>query len=176
MLLTAAQSLLAAVAERCLALWCRYVKLTPADAEEQWQHQFEAAAQKSEKGSNAKGAWRVRELVLIGGLVLPIWGMVEQALVKQHRPTDRRMHVLRLQTTGGLVRLPFCPCANGKLCCTACCNASCTLRIRTHIDAELCSCTPFVPFCFALLCSVLFCPSVLCQHTQVMLCTVHFST
>ena len=79
---------------------CRYVKLAAADAEAQWQRQYEAAAEKSEKGSSAKAGWRVRELVLIGGLVLPIWGMVEQALVKQHRPTDRRMHVLRLQTTG----------------------------------------------------------------------------
>lgn len=86
---------------------CRYIKLDLAEAEAQWQQQYEAAAHKSEQGSGGKGGWRFRELVLIGGLVLPIWGMVEQALVKQHRPTDRRMHVLRLQTTGVLL-LPPC--------------------------------------------------------------------
>ncbi|KAL3149047.1 hypothetical protein ABBQ32_001892 [Trebouxia sp. C0010 RCD-2024] len=82
----------------------RYVKLAAAEAEVLWQHQYEAAAQKSEKGVGGKGGWRVRELVLIGGLVLPIWGLVEQALVKQQRPIDRRMHVLRLQTTGDNAR------------------------------------------------------------------------
>ena len=98
---------------------CRYVKLAAADAEAQWQHQYKAAAQKSEKGLSAKGAWRVRELVLIGGLVLPIWGLVEQALVKQHRPTDRRMHVLRLQTTGLLLSCwPLCLPCQPVLCCT----------------------------------------------------------
>ena len=78
----------------------RYVKVDPSEAELQWQHQYAATKDKPEKGVGAKGGWRVRELVLIGGLVLPIWGMVERALVKQHRPADRRMHVIRLQTTG----------------------------------------------------------------------------
>ena len=156
----AAVSLTAALSEGCLALWCRYVKLAPADAEAQWQHQFEAAAQKSEKGLNAKTGWRVRELVLIGGLVLPIWGMVEQALVKQHRPTDRRMHVLRLQTTGAsLLCWRLCPCAIDKLCCTACCTANCTLRSSRLSDVVLCT----VLFCSVLFCSVLFCSVLLAR-------------
>jgi len=62
----------------------------------------------------------VRELVLIGGLVLPIWGMVERALVKQHRPADRRMHVLRLHTTGSHAFSVLC-CA--VLCCAVLCCA-----------------------------------------------------
>ena len=85
------------------------MKLAPAEAEALWQHQYQAAAQKSEKGLGGKGGWRVRELVLIGGLVLPIWGLVEQALVKQQRPIDRRMHVLRLQTTGDPPAEPLLP-------------------------------------------------------------------
>ena len=95
----------------CCAVLCRYVKLAPAEAEALWQHQYQAAAQKSEKGLGGKGGWRVRELVLIGGLVLPIWGLVEQALVKQQRPIDRRMHVLRLQTTGDPPAGPLPPLA-----------------------------------------------------------------
>ena len=153
-----------AVNGECLAAWCRYVKLTAAEAEAQWQHQFEAAAQKSEKGSNAKGGWRVRELVLIGGLVLPIWGMVEQALVKQHRPTDRRMHVLRLQTTGGsLLCWPLSPCAIDKLCRTASCTLCSSLLVM--------QCFAIV-FCSALLRSVLFCFVLFCQPHEVVCCTV----
>ena len=63
----------------------------------------------------------MRELVLIGGLVLPIWGMVERALVKQHRPADRRMHVLRLHTTGSHTFSVLC-CA--VLCCAVLCCAA----------------------------------------------------
>ena len=164
--LTAAVRLTAAGTDDCLALWCRYVKLTSADAEAQWQHQFEAAAQKSEKGANAKGGGRVRERVLIGGLVLPIWGMVEQALVKQHRPTDRRMHVLRLQTTGGsLLCWPLCPCAVDKLCRTA----SCTPRSSPLVMQCFCRSIPVVPFRSALLCSVLFCCVLFCSVLSVQL-------
>lgn len=108
---------------------CRYVKLSPSDAEALWQQQYEAAAQKSEKGLGGKGGWRVRELVLIGGLVLPIWGLVEQALVKQQRPTDRRMHVLRLQTTGVCACVRACLAPAALFCCLAlhelCCAARC---------------------------------------------------
>lgn len=85
----------------------RYVRVHPSEAEVQWQHQYTASGGKPDRGVGARGGWRVRELVLIGGLVLPIWGMVEHALVKQHRPADRRMHVLRLQTTGTHCNPPF---------------------------------------------------------------------
>ncbi|KAL0035121.1 hypothetical protein WJX79_001613 [Trebouxia sp. C0005] len=78
----------------------KYVRVHPLEAKAQWQHQYAASGNTPERGVGARGGWRVRELVLIGGLVLPIWGMVERALVKQHRPADRRMHVLRLHTTG----------------------------------------------------------------------------
>ena len=133
------------------------------DAEAQWQHHFEAAAQKSEKGSNAKTGWRVRELVLIGGLVLPIWGMVEQALVKQPRPTDRRMHVLRLQTTGGfLLYYPFRPCVVDKLFCTASCTLHSTPPCAQCFAALLCS---------ALLCSALLCSALLCPVSTRRLCS-----
>ena len=81
----------------------RYVKLDPADAEPLWQQQFDAAGERQHTGVGGVGSsWRVREIVLVGGLVLPIWSMVERALVRQQRPADRRMTVLRLQTTGTL--------------------------------------------------------------------------
>jgi len=84
----------------CAYIHDRYVRVHPLEAEVQWQHQYASSGNTPERGAGARVGWRVRELVLIGGLVLPIWGMVERALVKQHRPADRRMHVLRLHTTG----------------------------------------------------------------------------
>lgn len=126
---------------------CRYVRLALPDAQAQWQQQYEAASQRSEKGSGGKGGWRVRELVLIGGLVLPIWGMVEQALVKQQRPTDRRMHVLRLQTTGW--SSSSAGEANYAMCLLTCNARLCTLHWlclipqlanKCYFGAALCMC------------------------------------
>ena len=125
----------------------RYAKLAPAEAEAQWKHQYESTAEKkNDKGSSSKAGWRVRELVLIGGLVLPIWGMVEQALVKQHRPTDRRMHVLRLQTTGWLASLVTLHC-----CCMLPCADPCVV------------CLKLWPTCCAMLCCAAPCRAVPCH-------------
>ncbi len=104
----------------CAYIYDRYVRVHPLEAEAQWQHQYAASGNTPERGVAARGGWRVRELVLIGGLVLPIWGMVERALVKQHRPADRRMHVLRLHTTGSHTLFVLC-CA--VLCCAVLCCA-----------------------------------------------------
>ena len=36
----------------------------------------------------------------MGGLVLPVWEIVERAIIKQARAADRRIHVMRIVTTG----------------------------------------------------------------------------
>lgn len=99
----------------------RYVKLDVAEAEPLWQQQFNAAGERQDNGFGGSG-WRVREIVLVGGLVLPIWGMVERALVRQQRPADRRMTVLRLQTTGkacsvALLTAVVCMLQDGSVGC-----------------------------------------------------------
>lgn len=137
------------------------MKLAPAEAKLQWTHQYESTAEKkNDKGSSTKAGWRVRELVLIGGLVLPIWGMVEQALVKQHRPTDRRMHVLRLQTTGWLACLPSPVVA---VCCMLLCTDHCLLCLEFGSHAVLrCGALCCVVLRFAVLCCAVPCCAVLC--------------
>jgi hypothetical protein len=60
-----------------------------------WSDAFETAAQKR-PGVGA----RVRTLYLISGLVLPVWQEVKRVLAAQPRPIDRRLHVIRLETTG----------------------------------------------------------------------------
>ena len=43
---------------------------------------------------------RQRRIALLAGLVLPVWQVVEGALSLQARTVDRRLKVIRLQTTG----------------------------------------------------------------------------
>lgn len=60
---------------------------------------MEAYESAAEKRSGA-GA-RIQTLYLISGLVLPVWQEVKRVLAAQSRPVDRRLHVIRLETTGG---------------------------------------------------------------------------
>ncbi|KAK9819870.1 hypothetical protein WJX72_003467 [[Myrmecia] bisecta] len=76
----------------------RHVKLPEADARRLWALAYEQAGRRAD--GSAKAGSRVRELLVIGGLVLPVWEVVEKALVKQQRVIDRKMQVMRLQTTG----------------------------------------------------------------------------
>lgn len=39
-------------------------------------------------------------LYLISGLVLPVWQEVKRVLAAQPRPAERRLSVIRLETTG----------------------------------------------------------------------------
>lgn len=45
---------------------------------------------------------RLRELHLIGGLVLPIWPEIEKCLQQQTKASLRRLNVVRLETTGAV--------------------------------------------------------------------------
>ena len=50
---------------------------------------------------------RLRELHLISGLVLPIWPEIEKCLQRQLKPSERRLNVIRLETSGAPARLPL---------------------------------------------------------------------
>ena len=43
---------------------------------------------------------RLRELHILSGLVLPIWPEVEKVLKQQSRVYERRLNVVRIETTG----------------------------------------------------------------------------
>lgn len=74
---------------------CRYERVDRKRASRVWSDAFEAAAQKR----SGLGV-RVRTLFLVSGLVLPVWQEVKRVLAAQTRPIDRRLHVIRLETTG----------------------------------------------------------------------------
>jgi hypothetical protein len=74
-------------------------------AERLWAEAFEAAALRR-RGPGA----RVRSLLLVSGLVLPVWQEVKRVLAGQPRAADRRLHVIRLETTGARTRAFPPPC------------------------------------------------------------------
>ena len=76
----------------------RYDRVDRARAGRVWAEAYEAAAQKR----SGPGV-RVRVLYMISGLVLPVWQEVKRVLAAQPRPAERRLSVIRLETTGALV-------------------------------------------------------------------------
>lgn len=74
-------------------------------AERAWTEAHEAAAAR-----RGRAGARVQELHLVSGLVLPVWQEVKRVLAGQPRPTDRRLRVIRLETTGALRIRPRAPC------------------------------------------------------------------
>ncbi len=85
-------------AEAC-AHMRRYDRVDRARAGRVWAEAYEASAQKR-TGAGA----RVRVLYLVSGLVLPVWQEVKRVLAAQPRPAERRLSVIRLETTGA--RMP----------------------------------------------------------------------
>ncbi|BDA46474.1 Protein strawberry notch homolog 1 [Coccomyxa sp. Obi] len=73
----------------------KYERLDRLRAGRVWAEAYEAAAQKR----SGPGV-RVRMLYLISGLVLPVWQEVKRVLAAQPRPAERRLSVIRLETTG----------------------------------------------------------------------------
>ena len=53
---------------------------------------------------------RIQTLYLVSGLVLPVWQEVKRVLAAQQRPVDRRLHVIRLETTGVRASIAEAPC------------------------------------------------------------------
>ena len=95
---------------------CRYKRLDRARAGKAWSEAYESAAQRR-TGTGV----RIQTLYLVSGLVLPVWQEVKRVLAAQQRPIDRRLHVIRLETTGAPpLRLrqwrPVCIYGAGCLC------------------------------------------------------------
>ena len=92
----AQEQLLVTVLLRC----CRYEKLSESDAEDMWGAAYTAAGDTFDLGPSFRPGQRFREVLLIGGLVLPVWNVVRTALSRMEKAAERRMQVLRIQTTG----------------------------------------------------------------------------
>lgn len=95
-----------------LELRAKYKKLNSIEkASTRWKEEFEISAEecmhgpKCKVGASCTVGKRVQEFNILGGLILPVWGMVEKSLSKQVRTSHRRMRVVRLETTFEKMRI-----------------------------------------------------------------------
>lgn len=74
--------------------FCRYAKVDELVARQLWEE--------AHRDSNLFHGYgnRLKKLHFVSGLVLPIWPQIEQCLGSQIRHADRRLNVMRLETTG----------------------------------------------------------------------------
>uniref|UniRef100_A0A0D3GXJ8 PHD-type domain-containing protein n=1 Tax=Oryza barthii TaxID=65489 RepID=A0A0D3GXJ8_9ORYZ len=69
-----------------------------------WQEEYDASSKQCMHGPKCKlGSYctvgrRLQEINILGGLILPVWGIVEKALAKQVRQIHKRIRVARLET------------------------------------------------------------------------------
>lgn len=73
---------------------CRYQNVASLVARQLWEEAHLESERQQGVGS------RLRELQLLSGLVLPIWPEVEMCLSQEVRASQRRLNVMRLETTG----------------------------------------------------------------------------
>eukprot|EP00268_Persea_americana_P026498 TRINITY_DN2591_c1_g1_i1.p1 TRINITY_DN2591_c1_g1~~TRINITY_DN2591_c1_g1_i1.p1 ORF type:complete len:1271 (-),score=272.64 TRINITY_DN2591_c1_g1_i1:376-4122(-) len=70
-----------------------------------WQEEYEVSSRQCMHGPKCKvGSFctvgrRLQEVNVLGGLILPVWGTIEKALSKQARLNQRRLRVVRIETT-----------------------------------------------------------------------------
>ncbi|EFN59033.1 hypothetical protein CHLNCDRAFT_137726 [Chlorella variabilis] len=80
-------------------LKARYQPLEPAACRPLWNKAYEAAGAAPKEGKKA-GVLRKKRLHILGGAVMHSWGVVQQAMVRHVKSSERRMRVLRIATTG----------------------------------------------------------------------------
>ncbi|XP_074301676.1 protein FORGETTER 1-like isoform X1 [Silene latifolia] len=70
-----------------------------------WEDEFEVSSKqcmhgpKCKVGSSCTVGRRIQDVNVLGGLILPIWNVIEKALSKQARESHRRIRIVRVETT-----------------------------------------------------------------------------
>ncbi|KAL1815046.1 hypothetical protein DCAR_0519278 [Daucus carota subsp. sativus] len=70
-----------------------------------WQNEYNISSKQCMHGPNCKlGDYcttgrRLQEVNVLGGLILPVWGIIEKAITKQARESHRRLRIVRVETT-----------------------------------------------------------------------------
>ena len=77
--------------------YCRYAPVDELLARQLWEEAY------SESNLFHGFGNRLKKLHLVSGMVLPIWPEIESVLSSQIRQADRRLNVMRLETTGDLL-------------------------------------------------------------------------
>ena len=74
----------------------RYQRMPEEAAKQLWETAYQGAGREGPSGQGG----RLRRISLLGGLVLPVWDVLQAALEQQKFARDRKLSVLRLQTSG----------------------------------------------------------------------------
>ncbi|KAF6136594.1 hypothetical protein GIB67_016050 [Kingdonia uniflora] len=84
----------------------KYKKISSLDtACKGWEDEYEVSSKQCMHGPKCKiGNFctvgrRLQEVNVLGGLILPVWGAIENALSKQTRQSHKRIRVVRIETT-----------------------------------------------------------------------------
>lgn len=94
------------------------MQIPEAEAKDLWDKSYdESGRTEGRVGANFGLNMRQRRIALLAGLVLPVWQVVEGALSLQARTADRRLKVIRLQTTGNANHLVQARCCLGSSVC-----------------------------------------------------------
>lgn len=70
-----------------------------------WEEEYDVSSKQCMHGPNCKaGSYctvgrRIQEVNVLGGLILPVWGTIEKALSKQVSKNQRRIRIVRVETT-----------------------------------------------------------------------------
>ncbi|OAY66062.1 hypothetical protein ACMD2_25955 [Ananas comosus] len=70
---------------------------------------------KCKVGSYCTVGRRLQEVNVLGGLILPVWKIIEKALSKQARQIHKRIRVVRLETTDDNQRIVGLLIPNGAV-------------------------------------------------------------
>ncbi|XP_050278570.1 protein FORGETTER 1 isoform X2 [Quercus robur] len=84
----------------------KYRKLSSLEkARSGWEDEYEVSSKQCMHGPNCKlGDYcqtgrRIQEVNVLGGIILPVWDIIEKALSKQARQSHKRLRVVRIETT-----------------------------------------------------------------------------
>nr|CAD1823189.1 unnamed protein product [Ananas comosus var. bracteatus] len=86
-----------------------------------WQDEYEVSSKQCMHGPKCKvGSYctvgrRLQEVNVLGGLILPVWKIIEKALSKQARQIHKRIRVVRLETTDDNQRIVGLLIPNGAV-------------------------------------------------------------
>ncbi|KAF8036651.1 hypothetical protein BT93_C2393 [Corymbia citriodora subsp. variegata] len=84
----------------------KYRKMSSLEkAQSSWEDEYEVSSKQCMHGPNCKiGTYctvgrRLQEVHVLGGLIVPVWGTIEEALAKQARQSHKRLRVMHIETT-----------------------------------------------------------------------------
>ncbi|MCH89761.1 strawberry notch-like protein, partial [Trifolium medium] len=67
------------------------------EAKIDWEDDYEASSKQN--GKSCSVGSRLKEVNVLGGAILPVWGNIQTVLSKQARQMDKMLRIVRVETT-----------------------------------------------------------------------------